>query len=177
MRQSGESVSPMSNEARNSYVVEHITDALLELLRAGPLEGVSVSELCERAGVGRASFYRNFRSKEDILRSRVRRLLKEWAADGSRWEGRPLSELLRALFAHFEENRDFYALLDQRGLGYLVKDAFMELWGPRPEDTKEEAYSRAYAVCALYGWIELWFRRGMRETAEEIAEMFQKRGL
>lgn len=28
MRQSEKTVSPMSNEGRNSYVIEHITDAL-----------------------------------------------------------------------------------------------------------------------------------------------------
>ena len=63
MRQSVETVSPMSNEGRNAYVIGHITDALLGLLREKPLERISVSELCGRAGVGRASFYRNFISK------------------------------------------------------------------------------------------------------------------
>ena len=33
MRQTPKSVSPFSNEARNAYVIEHITDALLTLLK------------------------------------------------------------------------------------------------------------------------------------------------
>ena len=33
MRQNEKSVSPMSNEGRNAYVIEHITGALLKLLR------------------------------------------------------------------------------------------------------------------------------------------------
>ena len=32
MRQTEKNVSPMSNEGRNAYVIEHITDALLKLL-------------------------------------------------------------------------------------------------------------------------------------------------
>ena len=53
----------------------------------------------------------------------------------------------------------------------------IELCGPRPEHAKVEAYARAYAAYTLYGWIEVWFQRGMQETAEEIAEMFKEQGL
>lgn len=42
----------MSNEGRNAYVIEHITAALLELLRRKPIEEISISELCELAGIG-----------------------------------------------------------------------------------------------------------------------------
>ena len=71
MRQSDKYVSPMSNEGRNAYVIEHITDALLKLLREKPMEEISIRELCEQAGIGRASFYRNFDSKEDNLRAYI----------------------------------------------------------------------------------------------------------
>lgn len=177
MRQNGKNVSPMSNEGRNSYVREHITAALLELLREKPIEDISISELCEQAGIGRASFYRNFDSKEDILRAYIHGLFQELTGEGSQGENRPLSEFLRSLFAHFEKHRDFYELLNQRNLICLLKDVIIGLCGPRPEHAKEEAYTRAYVAYAMYGWIEVWFQRGMRETPEEIAGMFQARGL
>ncbi len=177
MGQTGASVSPMSNAARNTYVREHITAALLQLLREKPLRAVSVSELCERAGVGRASFYRNFSDKEDILRVRIHRLFHAWMQEAGLGTDRPLSELLRSLFTHFEQHRDFYELLNRQGLIYLLKDVVFELCGARPDCSKEEAYARAYFTYALYGWIEVWFQRGMRESAEEIAEMFQRQGL
>ena len=81
MRQNGKNVSPMSNEGRNAYVIEHITDALLKLLREKPMEEISISELCEQAGIGRASFYRNFNSREDILRAYIHGLFQEWAKE------------------------------------------------------------------------------------------------
>lgn len=76
MRQIKGNVSPMSNEGRNAYVIGHITDALLKLLREKPIEAISISELCGLAGIGRASFYRNFNSKEDILRSYIHGLFR-----------------------------------------------------------------------------------------------------
>lgn len=67
MRQTSKNVSPMSNEGRNLYVITHITESLLELLKDKPLNDISISELCSHAQVGRATFYRNFEVKEDVL--------------------------------------------------------------------------------------------------------------
>lgn len=63
MEQKRKNVSPYSNESRNVYVVEQLTGAMLALLEEKPLADISISELCDRAGVGRTSFYRNFEEK------------------------------------------------------------------------------------------------------------------
>ena len=47
MKQKEHAASPFSNEARNTYVIEHITDTLLALLRDRPLREISISELCQ----------------------------------------------------------------------------------------------------------------------------------
>ena len=172
MRQTAKNVSPMSNEGRNAYVIEHSIDALLKLLGEKPIEKISISELCETAGIGRASFYRNFDSKEDILRTYILRIFREWTKEADEKENMPLGELLNLMFTHFETYRDFYELLNRRNLICLLKDVVIGFCGPKPEHSKVEAYSRAYAAYALYGWIEVWFQRGMKETAEEISEMF-----
>ena len=70
----------MNNEQKNTYVKRQITDALLSLLKEKPLSDISVSELTDKAGIGRVSFYRNYQSKEDILREESDRLIREWGA-------------------------------------------------------------------------------------------------
>ena len=133
MKQTSKNVSPFSNEARNAYVIEHITDALLKLLKDKPVGDISISELCDLAGIGRASFYRNFESKEDILRGYINKIFKEWTDEADKKETLPLNELLGLMFAHFEKHRDFYTLLNERNLVFLLKDAIIELCGPKPE--------------------------------------------
>ncbi len=177
MRQNPQNVSPMSNEGRNAYVIEHLTSAMLELLRIKPLNEISISELIEKAGVGRASFYRNYESKEDILKVRLNEIFHEWVNEYEKNPNKPLSEQLRALFAHFEQHRDLYTLLNDRGMLWLLKDMIIGIFGPKPEHSQVEAYSRAYIAYVLYGWIEVWFQRGMRDTAEEIAMLFKAQGL
>ena len=78
MRQRKENVSPMSNKGRNLYVVEHITDSLLDLMKQKHLSDISIGELCNKAGVGRASFYRNFRVKEDVITRELKKRLETW---------------------------------------------------------------------------------------------------
>ncbi len=177
MRQISKNVSPFSNEARNTYVIEHITDALLKLLQDKSIGDISISELCDLAGIGRASFYRNFESKEDILRRYINEIFKEWTDEADKKQNRPLNELLSLLFAHFEKHREFYSLLNEKNLVYLLKDVIIGLCGPKLEHSKIEAYARAYISYTLYGWIEVWFQRGMQESADEIAGMFKGQGL
>lgn len=177
MRQTKRNVSPMSNEGRNAYVTEHLKNALLKLLSEKPISDISVSELVETAEVGRASFYRNYEQKEDILRAYIDELFHEWINEWHEKEGEPLSEQIRIMIAHFEKYRDFYKLLNSRGLTYLLKDAVIGLCGPKPEYEKVQAYASAFFAYTLYGWIDVWFQRGMQESADEIAEMFRAQGL
>ena len=89
----------------------------------------------------------------------------------------PLSELIYTIFSHFEAYRDFYSLLNKRGLIDLLKDVILTLCGFYPEQEKTAAYASAFAAYSLYGWIEVWFRRGMKESAEELAELFRGQGM
>lgn len=81
------------------------------------------------------------------------------------------------MISHFEKHRSFYQLLNKRGLTYLLKDVIIDICGPKPEYEMAQAYATAFVSYTLYGWIDVWFQRGMIETADEIAEMFQAQKL
>ena len=168
MEQKRKNVSPFSNESRNAYVTGHLTSAMLALLEEKPLEEISISELCGQAGVGRTSFYRNFEEKEDIIKAHVGQLFQEWADKCKEDPDLSVRETVRIVFSHFEVNRDFYSLLNKRGLVYLLKDIILDLCGFNPEQDIAAAYSSAYIGFFLYGWIEVWFRRGMRDKVEDL---------
>ena len=177
MKQTTRNVSPMSNQGRNAYVVEHLNNAFLELLSQKPLQDITISGLVEKAGVGRASFYRNYDCKEDILKAHIRALFHEWTDECSGNSAMPLSGQIRMMISHFEDHRSFYRLLNERGLTYLMKDVIIGICGPKPGDEKTQAYASAFVAYTLYGWIEVWFQRGMKESADEIAELFKAQGL
>ena len=45
MEQKSRNVSPFSNESRNAYVIEHITESMLKLLNEKPIQDISISEI------------------------------------------------------------------------------------------------------------------------------------
>lgn len=164
----------MSNEGRNTYVTEHLTEAFLSLFAQKPISDISISELVCKAGVGRASFYRNYNCKEDILKAYLSVLFREWTDECEANRDMPLSELIRTMICHFEKHRSFYRLLNERGLTYLLKDIIIGICGPKPEYDAPQAYAAAFAAYTLYGWIDVWFQRGMIESADEVAGLFQR---
>lgn len=126
MEQKAKNVSPFSNESRNAYVVEHLTSSMLALLEEKPITEISISELCDMAGVGRTSFYRNYENKEDIVKKYIEHLFQDWLGKYKMAVDLSIREKVRIVFAHFEANRDFYSLLNERGLVYLLKDIMLD---------------------------------------------------
>lgn len=74
----------MSNEGRNTYVIEYITEALIKLLKDKPIGDITISELCDLADIGRAFFYRNFENKKDILCRYISRETDKWLSENSK---------------------------------------------------------------------------------------------
>ncbi|MGN0403447.1 MAG: TetR/AcrR family transcriptional regulator [Acetatifactor sp.] len=171
MRQTEKTVSPMSNEGRNQYVVEHITKALLKLMKNQNFSEISISRICEEAGVGRASFYRNFESKEAVISRHLKTLLDNWWLEAIQ---KPDFNLVEAVFSHYWKNRELCILLYKQGLAHLSLQSIKEACGPKPEQPNIVAYTTAYFSYGLYGWIEEWFKRGMLETPKEMAELWEK---
>lgn len=57
----------LSNEQANQITKECLFEALLILMKKKPFDKITVSELVERAGVSRTTFYRNYSSIEQII--------------------------------------------------------------------------------------------------------------
>ena len=165
----------MDIQEKQTYVKKQLTAALLELLKERELGDISVSALTAAAGVHRVSFYRSYEEKEDILREYLLGLFSSWTAEYDRQDQRSDDDLCVHMFAHLYEYRDFYGLLNRRGLLYLLKDILREICGPKPEFPNLGAYAAAFISYGLYGWVEEWVARGMQESPEEMAALLKSR--
>ena len=79
-------------KAENLRVKQSITNALFALMREKSLSDVQITELVGRAGVARASFYRNYDSKEDVLITLVRDVLERFRGR-SAWSKAPFTAM------------------------------------------------------------------------------------
>ena len=161
---------PMNNREKNSYVRERILEALLALIGEQEFGSITVSALTERAGVGRASFYRNFDSKEDVLRQESERLTGIWRL---RWERQSGSadNFLVSLLDFYKEHTPFYLALYRAGLFQMVLDDYLRWSEITPELPNAAAYLKSALAYLTYGWVVEWAHRGMRESGTELAGM------
>jgi AcrR family transcriptional regulator len=86
---------------------ERIVETAYELFSRRGIRAVGVDELIEQAGVAKATFYRHFPSKDDVviafLERREERWTREWIETEARKRGATAEESLLAIFDLFDE--------------------------------------------------------------------------
>lgn len=154
--------------ANATYVRDRVTETLLNMMKVRDYQTISISDLVHEAGVSRSSFYRNFTDKEDVIRGKLIRLTQTW---GTEFEYTKNQDFSDCLLQHFYENRDFYLLLFRSGLSFMVLDQIKRACGVRPETPPIFAYGAASIAGALFGWVDEWISRGMKESPQELKEL------
>ena len=100
---------------KESLFVESVVEGLWGLLEDKSFEKISVSELVERAGIDRVTFYRNFSNKEEVLKRSFNMELQAWLSerqiDLSDWTDGQLLSALRQFFDFWYEQQDKIRLL------------------------------------------------------------------
>ena len=120
----------MNNQEKNTYVRSQILAALLKMMQEQPFADISISALVSTAQVGRASFYRNFTDKEDVLRQENDRLTAQWKQSYEAEEHAAPNELLISLLDFYKEHSDFCLALYQAGLSDIVLQTLLEQRSP-----------------------------------------------
>ena len=160
-----------SNQEKNNYVRSQILNTLLGMMKEQDFHAIVISNLTERACVGRASFYRNFTSKEDVLRQEANRLAGEWKQLYEQEEHTAPTEILISLLDFHKDHSDFYLALYQAGLEKIVLDILLKQVEISPELPNAVAYLRSSIAYLIFGWIVEWMKRGMQESGTELAKM------
>lgn len=161
--------TPRKNMA-NLMVRESITEALLRLMKKKDFVNITISELTKLAGVGRVSFYRNYETKEDVLKQYMAQISSEW---WSKNHSENPTTLWKMTFEIFELLKPTVLLLRNAHLDSLLYDFIKE--GTKLEDapTTKEGYQRAMFAGIAFGLYNHWLDNGMKETSEELTAMFQ----
>ena len=160
-----------SNQEKNTYVRKQILNTLLKMMKEKDIHDIVISDLTKKAGVGRASFYRNFKDKEDVLRQEADRLAFMWKQDYEQNDHSEASEVLVSLLDFYKDNSDFYLAIYHAGLKDIVLDTLLEQAEITPELPNALAYLRSSIAYLIFGWIVEWMKRGMIENGTELAKM------
>lgn len=164
----------MNNEEKNRYVRKQLLKTLLQMLKTKQIEEISVSDLVRKAGVGRASFYRNYVSVQDVLLQESDRLMAAWEEQSEADSSASSNSLLISLLDFYKEHKRFYLALYKAGLSDIVMHTIVDTF-PIDENTPNPAaYLQSSLSYMIYGWIHEWICRGMQESGAELVYMIEQ---
>jgi len=167
-----------------------LRNALVELVVERGYETLSVQHILDRAGVGRATFYTHYRSKEDLLRRALDQLrdelMREWkAATGGKLESADPLGFSLAFFQHVDGHRMLYRAIVGRESGVVVDRQMRRLLAeflrakansPTPLAPTEvwREMAAQYVVGALMSTVTWWLDRNPKLSPEEIDRAFRR---
>lgn len=161
---------------RNRMARERIVAALTELMSERDYVSITITEITQRAGVSRMTYYRNYSSKEDILR-------KFMTDVGEKIHAKIVAQdLYKDPYLYyltlFETLGQYAALVNaalNAGLDGLIRDCIsrnMDLtYLGSDEYPGAQKYLLRYHAGAFFHVLIEWTRTGMVEPCEEMARL------
>ena len=159
----------LSNEEINLITKDSIQEALVYLLSKKDIDDISVTEIVKKAGVSRTAYYRNYQSKEDILKDfsmNVFNLIfsqldrEDFAKDPKNW--------YRFIFTQIKNNARIVKLVVKARL--YTAEEFL----PKSDLTMlsiNEQYQIFAMESALVNLIQKWVEEDFVLSVEEMTEL------
>jgi AcrR family transcriptional regulator len=152
---------------------DYIVQSLLILMRKKPFASISIGEIAGKAGVDRSTYYRNFKSKEDIIKFFVKNVWYEYRLVYDKTASYK-SHLQKLLTYYIKYKREFL-LIHKHGLTHLILDELDDFFKAISEDKAFPAEDRSriyWYAGAIYNTVLLWFSTEMKESPEKLSEMY-----
>ena len=168
--------------------------ALISLLKKKPFDYITVSEICEEAGVNRSTFYLHYETIGDLLAETTRYLLDDFLAYFStdtkaialNLMDCELSDLificdkyLSPYLSYVKDHKEIFgtALLYNQALGLedVYKRMFDNIFNPILERFQYTPSNRQYVMMYYLNGVNAiileWLRNGCDKSIQEIAEI------
>ena len=168
--------------------------ALIALLKKKPFDYITVSEICEEAGVNRSTFYLHYETIGDLLAETTRYLLDDFLAYFStdtkaialNLADCELNDLificdkyLSPYLSYVKDHKEIFgtALLYNQTLGFedVYKRMFDNIFNPILERFQYTPSNRQYVMMYYLNGVNAiileWLRNGCDKSIQEIAEI------
>ena len=184
------------NKAESKYfnTAVRFDKALLSLLEKKPFEYITISEICEDAGVNRSTFYLHYENTADLLKEATTYVLDNFASYfsvdmesiASKYENCDLQELnfinekyLHPYLSFIKENQRLFAAVLSQPTVFESKAIFQRLFDNvfnpildrfhYPRD--EQQYVMMFYLYCITAIITEWLKEDCRKNIADISEI------
>lgn len=163
-----------------------IVKALLNLMQQTEYSKITVKEICRAAGVARATFYLNLRSKDDVLSRYIDTLYAEFRRELVSAEPSDSYDLALVYFTFWHDHLDFARTLYTQNLFFRLLDRhefwIRDIFGTTEEDklltrftdSRERDFFAVYQSGGLWHLLKRWVESGAKESPEYLSRVFAR---
>jgi len=162
----------VKNNKRKRESKERITKIFIELIQDKELSEISVTDICKKANLNRATFYANYLDIYDladkVLDDLTQQVAELYQEDIS--QGYNSNDYLR-LFKHMKDNQLFYKTcfklgIEERPIIQYDVDAAKKYFGE-----KNIMYHAEFFRGGFNRIVKIWLENGCQESPEDMVEI------
>ncbi len=172
----------MQEKSRTQRTYDQLFKALTDLLAEKPFDEIRVTDLCERAGVHRSTFYAHFEDKRHLLTFAIQELMDIFIPPADPDPARDHQQAMRRVFKYFLKNKQVYTLLFLDPRNAAAKDVFYQEYirsfryflrqrYPNSNAADRDLFSHHF-IGGLLTLVGGWLARGADPSPDEMANRF-----
>ena len=155
-----------NNEESHDFARSCFRFALMILLKDKKDEKITVSRLCQIAGVSRTAFYRNYQTVEEVLEDEIKTFAQSLAGQ----IGTDIYENWLALFKLAEKKKADLEAIIHAGYEHKILEVFLTML-PKQEENRT---IQSLWLSLFHSLLIKWIKEGKPKKAEEMARIAYK---
>lgn len=170
-------------DRRVKYTKKVIKEALIQLLQEKELNKITVSELCEKSDINRATFYRYYMDIYDLLEKLEQELIDELKGIIPNYSNYSIREVIKEFLNVFLENKKLVKIIfgNRQNIYYLndffnyIYEKFKDKWFENIDMNEDDkSLAAVYAFNGTLGVINYWIQNDFEEEVDLISSVIEK---
>lgn len=159
-------------ELQSELSKKYIAEALISLMKKKDYASITNKEITDKAGLSHITIYRNFKSKDDIIKYYLNNITDIFIKTSKIiYTPNDFTSYIIKLFTHLESYKDIGILLYKSDMIHYLKDQFDRSFLSKAKNSNE-TYHYAFVSGGLYNLYYYWIKNNFKESPQELANIF-----
>lgn len=171
----------MYTQSENLQVLQSqrlIANALFSLMKSYPYNDITITQICQEAKVVRQTFYRNFKTKADILEYSFDHMFQHYISDYYK-PGIDIYQHLKIFFDYIIQHKEYLILIEKndlffyfsklltRNIRYFSNTEFTHIL----RDPKLDIYVFGYITSTICSILSIWIQTNFEQPTDMLAKL------
>lgn len=158
-----------------SFTKDCFEDSLFKMMELKPYNKISIQDITKVSGFTRMTFYRNFKSIDQVLAYSLNKRRSYLAKEFSKIDfGANQKDDIEFIFNLLYEIKDYSMILLKNGLSSYLKNEFDSCISKLSLITKGNQYQFLFISGGLFNVYQQWLLSGCKETPKEMSQLILK---